>query len=86
MILHGSKQEPVDFFLEEGTRNFVPEFAEVMARMRKLGLVPGATVHVVERSPFDGPTYLQVTNEGEDAPHRRVIGNEIARKVHVNRP
>ena len=67
-------------------RRISDEDPDLLRYVASLGLVPGATVHVIERSPFDGPTYLQVTNEGEDAPRKQIIGSEIARKVYVNRP
>jgi DtxR family Mn-dependent transcriptional regulator len=59
---------------------------DLLRYVASLGLVPGATVRVTERSPFDGPIYLQVTSEGNPAPQQRVIGTEIARNVYANRP
>jgi hypothetical protein len=41
-VLHG---QITDALYRKSTRNFAPEFAEHMARMRAMGLVPGASTH-----------------------------------------
>ena len=41
-VLHG---QITDVLCRKSTRDFAPEFAEYMARMRALGLVPGASTH-----------------------------------------
>jgi DtxR family transcriptional regulator, Mn-dependent transcriptional regulator len=52
------------------------------ARLRylaELGLMPGATVTVVNRAPFDGPIQLRVG----DTPELRAIGPTLAADIHV---
>lgn len=44
-----------------------------------LGIVPGATVLLTERGPFDGPSMLQV---GESA-EVRALGSRVAKEIHV---
>ncbi len=41
-VLHG---QITDALFRKATRDFAPEFAEYMARMRALGLTPGASTH-----------------------------------------
>jgi len=41
-LLHG---QVTDTLFRRGSRDFAPEFAEHLARMRELGLVPGASTH-----------------------------------------
>ncbi|HSJ09370.1 MAG TPA: metal-dependent transcriptional regulator [Longimicrobiales bacterium] len=45
--------------------------------LAELGLVPGADLVVLERAPFNGPLRVRVGDE------EKVIGQEIAGKVHV---
>ncbi len=60
---------------------------DLLRYVASLGLVPDAPVRVTERSPFDGPIYVEVLAVGsEGAPKRQVIGTEIARNVYVSRP
>jgi len=41
-VLHG---QITDALFRKGTRDFAPEFADFMARLRDFGLVPGASTH-----------------------------------------
>jgi DtxR family Mn-dependent transcriptional regulator len=47
--------------------------------LETLGVVPGATIEVIEKHPFDGPLVVQVG--GQD----RTIGERVARQIYVNR-
>lgn len=53
------------------------ESAERLRYLAELGIVPGASVKVVERAPFDGPIELKV-----DAV-RKTIGAELAAQILV---
>jgi DtxR family Mn-dependent transcriptional regulator len=52
---------------------------ELVSFLETLGLVPGATVTVIEKHPFDGPLVIQVA--GND----RTIGERVARQIYVTR-
>src|SRR4051794_7142784 len=61
---------------------------DLLRYVDSLGIVPDATVTVTERSPFEGPIYLEVKS-GERDGHgslRQAVGPEIARHVYVSRP
>lgn len=55
------------------------ESAERLRHLADLGIVPGATVKVIQRAPFGGPIALKV-----DAT-RRTIGPELAAQILVTR-
>jgi len=52
---------------------------ERLRYLEELGIVPGTTIKVVERAPFDGPIVLKV-----DA-SKRTIGAELAAQILVSR-
>lgn len=53
---------------------------ERLRYLAELGIVPGASVEMVERAPFDGPLTLRVNRE------QRVIGRSLAGEVLVDPP
>lgn len=54
--------------------------AEFLRYVAKLGIVPGVTVRVAEREPFNGPIVLVVGRT------RRSIGTAAASRVYVDHP
>lgn len=48
-----------------------------MARLARLGIVPGAEVEVISRAPVGGPVLVQVNGA------RVALGRGVARKVVV---
>lgn len=77
--------------LPPNTRSVVRRISDdnpdLLRYVASLGLVPDATVQVTERSPFDGPIYVEITPHGDTTPPtQQVIGVEIARNVFVSRP
>ncbi len=69
--------------LEVGQRATVSRVSdsdpEMLRYLCDLGIVPGATVLLTERGPFDGPSMLRV---GE-APEVRALGSRVAAEIHV---
>jgi DtxR family Mn-dependent transcriptional regulator len=47
--------------------------------LETLGVVPGATVEVIEKHPFDGPLVVSVGGQA------RTLGERVARQIYVNR-
>jgi DtxR family Mn-dependent transcriptional regulator len=52
---------------------------ELVQFLETLGVVPGATVEIIEKHPFDGPLVVSVGG------HARTIGERVARQIYVNR-
>ncbi len=57
------------------------EDADLLRYLAELALMPGMSVTVSARAPFDGPMTLQL-NSGEE----RVVGGELTRQVLVEEP
>ena len=52
---------------------------EMLRYLCDLEIVPGATLFLNERGPFDGPSMLRVG----DAPEIRALGSRVAAQIHV---
>lgn len=61
---------------------------DLLRYVDSLGIVPDVTVTVTQRSPFNGPLYLEVRAGAGNghSPVQQVVGTEIARNVFVSRP
>jgi DtxR family Mn-dependent transcriptional regulator len=55
------------------------ESAERLRYLAELGVVPGATVKLIERAPFDGPITVKVDSS------KKTIGPELAAQILVTR-
>lgn len=51
---------------------------DILRYLASIGIVLGATVHVLEQAPFDGPVTVQVGKE------RRALSAELARGIYVD--
>ena len=56
------------------------EKQEVLEYLATLGLMPGASVEVVEKAPFNGPITVKV--EGTN----RALSREVAAIINVKKP
>ncbi len=52
---------------------------ELLAYLEKNGLIPGVSVKVVEKAPFNGPITIKFNNQ------EKIIGNEIAKNIYVEK-
>ena len=72
------------WYVAPGSRVIVAEVADedaaLLTYVADLGLVPGATVDVLSKAPFDGPLHIRVVG-GEYA-----LGETVMRAVSVNLP
>lgn len=59
-------------------RRVSDEDPEALRYLARLNLIPGVTIRVLERTPFDGP--LRITVDGAD----EMVGVELARRLRVD--
>jgi DtxR family transcriptional regulator, Mn-dependent transcriptional regulator len=80
---HGAPMQRL-WYVAPGSRVIVAEVADedaaLLTYVADLGLVPGATVDVLSKAPFDGPLHIRVGG-GEYA-----LGETVMRAVSVNLP
>ena len=53
--------------------------SEMLQYLSKRGVLPGATIELIEREPFDGPLMLRINQEKD----YRSIGPRLAATIHV---